>query len=521
MRFTTESARSLLAGVFPLAAVLCSQPGRGGGDYVSPGMRHLTTAGAPAYEELLREREGVVLHVRHWVNMGGLVMNEIIETFDSSGGFTGRHVVVNIQGRGASPIGRVVETDTGEVAQFFIKNHLGSTVRVVNADGSYATTPVFDYQPYGELQAIREDSLNPVREKFTGKGLDTEVNLYYFGARWYDAELGMWISPDAAGQYFNPYSYGGGAPIIGIDEDGNWFIIDDLIAAGVGAVVGAGIAIAKGYDPFDAQFWAYTGGGAAIAWASYATAGAAAGALGGAGTFAGAVAGGATAGAVAGLGNYSLQSGVDNGFSDWSVSGAWDATWKGAAVGAVTGGLDQYIGLSSSQSLWSQAGFGFAKGALVGTAGVATSDILDDGRFNAGPKAYLTAGLIGGGLGSLQSVHHARNLRNQEPTSLDELNGQDWQQVRDDEAVFHRQGAGNELNKKFVHVDGHEVVVSSGGQIIRDPVNMGSFNYVKNSTSTIGHTFTDVAPYFLYGNTASHNLRYGFQAYWTVWQRSY
>src|SRR5690606_32198488 len=96
----------------------------------------------------------------------------------------------------------------------------------------------------------------------------------------------------------------------------------------------------------------------------------------------------------------------------------------------------------------------------------------------------------------------------------------DWEVEPAD--AFHKQGVGNEHNVKYVHkTGGSEVVMSPSGQIVRDPVNMGSYNYVKNSTSSIGHTFADVAPYFLYGNTASHNLRYGFQAYWTVWQRSY
>ena len=45
-------------------------------------------------------------------------------------------------------------------------------------------------------------------------------NLYYFGARYYDAELGVWGSCDKARQYFNSYSYTGGGPIIKIDVDG-------------------------------------------------------------------------------------------------------------------------------------------------------------------------------------------------------------------------------------------------------------------------------------------------------------
>ncbi len=227
MRFTTERLRSGLAGVFLLATI---HPfGAANRDYVSDGMRHLTTSGA-SYD-LLRERMGAVISMRHWVNLGGFVTHEVTENFDSTGEPAGRRMVVNIHGRGASPIGRMVRTDTGDVTQFFIKNHLGSTVRVVNADGSHATTPVFDYQPYGELQAVREDMLNPVSAKFTGKEIDPEVNLHYFGARWYDQELGIWISPDPAHDGFHPYGYVGGNPISFLDPHGLWKL-------GVGVVVG-------------------------------------------------------------------------------------------------------------------------------------------------------------------------------------------------------------------------------------------------------------------------------------------
>jgi RHS repeat-associated protein len=150
--------------------------------------------------------------------MNGIATSEVTETLDSMGGLASRRVVANMQGRGGT-IGRVVRTDTGDAAQYYVKNHLGSTVRVVNADGSYANMPVFDYQPYGELQGIREDSLNAVARKFTGKELDSTVNLYDFGARWYDPELGMWVSADPAGQYADPYAYGGD-PENSVDDDG-------------------------------------------------------------------------------------------------------------------------------------------------------------------------------------------------------------------------------------------------------------------------------------------------------------
>src|SRR5574344_1969442 len=59
---------------------------------------------------------------------------------------------------------------------------------------------------------------------------DGEHEKYYFGARYYDPFFGMWMSPDPAGQFANPYSYGGD-PINYIDPTGMW-------AIGLGLVVG-------------------------------------------------------------------------------------------------------------------------------------------------------------------------------------------------------------------------------------------------------------------------------------------
>ncbi len=62
------------------------------------------------------------------------------------------------------------------------------------------------------------------------KEFDNEHGKYYFGARYYDPFFGMWISPDPAGQFANPYSYGGD-PLNYIDPTGMW-------ALGLGLVVG-------------------------------------------------------------------------------------------------------------------------------------------------------------------------------------------------------------------------------------------------------------------------------------------
>ena len=64
------------------------------------------------------------------------------------------------------------------------------------------------------------------RKEFTGKEFDNEgfvdgrtagLGLYYFGARFYDPETGMWTSTDPIDEMFNSYSYCRGNPVNYID----------------------------------------------------------------------------------------------------------------------------------------------------------------------------------------------------------------------------------------------------------------------------------------------------------------
>ncbi len=70
--------------------------------------------------------------------------------------------------------------------------------------------------------------------KLTGKEFDTDgahiisegdtphgMELNYFGARYYDSVIGMWISLDAMEQHISGYTYGSNNPINRIDSDGN------------------------------------------------------------------------------------------------------------------------------------------------------------------------------------------------------------------------------------------------------------------------------------------------------------
>ena len=147
--------------------------------------------------------------------------------------------------------------------EFYLKNHLGSTVAVMDNGAVSTLKAAYDYRatvvamrtkqqvakccpPFGE-QVDLEQKGDKVTENFTGKcpqgeccentlvyfhcraaghstlrqERDDETELNYFGARYLDPMLGLWISVDAYREFWNSYAYGPGSPVNGYDGDGN------------------------------------------------------------------------------------------------------------------------------------------------------------------------------------------------------------------------------------------------------------------------------------------------------------
>ena len=119
--------------------------------------------------------------------------------------------------------------------EWYLKNHLGSTMLVYgtqwadreNLADVGAPIAAYDYRSFGEQVTLAE-SADKVTENFTGKELDDETKLNYFGARYLDPMLGLWTSVDPARQFASPYLYAGNGynPVNGVDDDGNEFRLD-------------------------------------------------------------------------------------------------------------------------------------------------------------------------------------------------------------------------------------------------------------------------------------------------------
>ena len=73
-------------------------------------------------------------------------------------------------------------------------------------DSSGEVAERFEYEPFG-LVATSTGPLASGAHRFTGKPEDGAIGLYYFGARYYDPEVGRFTSRDPAKDGLNWYVY--------------------------------------------------------------------------------------------------------------------------------------------------------------------------------------------------------------------------------------------------------------------------------------------------------------------------
>jgi RHS repeat-associated protein len=105
---------------------------------------------------------------------------------------------------------------------YYIKDHLGS-IRMT-LDENEEIVAAQDYYPFGEvLRGLEPPVGSNEKYKFTEKERDKETTCDYFGARYYDSELGRWLSVDPlADKYpgWSPYNYCLNNPLKFVDLDG-------------------------------------------------------------------------------------------------------------------------------------------------------------------------------------------------------------------------------------------------------------------------------------------------------------
>ena len=124
---------------------------------------------------------------------------------------------------------------------FYHSDHLGSSSWITDASG--AVNQHLQYLPFGEDYIYQRSNSWNIPYTFSGKEKDAETGYSYFGARYYDSDISIWLSVDPLAMDFphiSPYNYVEQNPVKYIDKEG-----ENPIGAFIGAVVGAAKEIAS------------------------------------------------------------------------------------------------------------------------------------------------------------------------------------------------------------------------------------------------------------------------------------
>jgi RHS repeat-associated protein len=147
----------------------------------------------------------------------GLAM--VLQEYDASGNVLKTYTSVN----------GLIRSDDGTQQQFYHTDGLGTVRLLTDATGAVNTRS--DYDAFGRLLSLV--SGNNVYQ-FTGERRDSETGLDYLRARYYDSELGRFISRDAFGGWLsspasqNKYLYAHGNPVNFTDPSGYMTMGEEL-----------------------------------------------------------------------------------------------------------------------------------------------------------------------------------------------------------------------------------------------------------------------------------------------------
>jgi RHS repeat-associated protein len=168
--------------------------------------------------------------------------NEVVAEFNGTGNLTKYYTW--------SPTGELLSiTDyqtTGTPTYYTVRNAHGDIVQLTDVNGNIMDSNgniygSYTYDAWGNIvsQTGTVASVNPYR--YAGYRYDEATGLYYLMARYYDPEVGRFISKDPVFQN-NMYVYASNNPIMYVDPDGQWFWM----------AVNVGSAIYEGYSAYQA-----------------------------------------------------------------------------------------------------------------------------------------------------------------------------------------------------------------------------------------------------------------------------
>ena len=180
---------------------------------------------------------------------GGITTNYVYENGKLLREITGSEKIDFIYGAEG-----IIGIRIGNENYLYRKNIYGDVTEIYDAGG--VKVGKYKYTAFGECEV--EMNTNGIAEKnpirYRGYYYDTETSLYYLKTRYYDPEVGRFMTIDGI-EYLDPetinglnlYAYCGNNPVMNIDPSGNFFLTFLLVSIGIGFAVGGAMAGVTAY----------------------------------------------------------------------------------------------------------------------------------------------------------------------------------------------------------------------------------------------------------------------------------
>lgn len=136
--------------------------------------------------------------------------------------------------------GLISSISSGNKQVFYLYDGSGNVRHLTDEQGNVIAN--YNYDSFGNLLNNSTDSANSFT--YNAQLFDKETGLFWLRSRYYDPEIGRFISKDIFPGFaqkpvsLNRYSYVYNNPINFDDPSGNWVVVDDVIVSGVGALGG-------------------------------------------------------------------------------------------------------------------------------------------------------------------------------------------------------------------------------------------------------------------------------------------
>ena len=149
----------------------------------------------------------------------------------------------------------IIGIKIGSEKYLYRKNVFGDVTEIYDEAGTLVGK--YNYNAFGECEIETDEGgiaeKNAIR--YRGYYYDEETGFYYLKTRYYDPEIGRFITIDDT-SYLDPdainglnlYAYCGNNPVMNIDPEGNFFFTFLLLSIGIGAVTGGMFAGLNAYN---------------------------------------------------------------------------------------------------------------------------------------------------------------------------------------------------------------------------------------------------------------------------------